>query len=97
MGNHLAYAAPRVDDFIRGARLGDPAAQLDLGRIYASGSCGTAVDLIEAHKWFNLAALGGSEEAQNARAEVASEMSPREIAIAQKAARAFLATVAGRA
>ncbi|MBU3077209.1 hypothetical protein [Sphingomonas quercus] len=96
MASQFAYVAHRVDDHILSARHGDADAQLDLGRIYASGAGGTIVDLIEAHKWFNLAALNGCEEAQYARAEIAGEMSPREIATAQKAARAFLAT-AGRA
>ena len=48
------------------------------------------MDLIEAHKWFNLAAVSGLEPAQAARAEVAEDMTAREIAPAQAAARAWL-------
>ncbi|UZK68102.1 hypothetical protein OKW76_08400 [Sphingomonas sp. S1-29] len=73
------------------AARGDIDACYELGVIYASGAQGAAVDLIEAHKWFNLAAQSGSEEAQMCRAEIAGEMTAREIATAQKAARAWRA------
>jgi uncharacterized protein len=43
-----------------------------------------------AHKWFNLAALKGSEEAKVYRRELALEMSPGEIAEAQRQARSWL-------
>ncbi len=45
---------------------------------------------IEAHKWFNIAAVSGSERAQECRAEIAEDMTAREIIEAQKAARAWL-------
>lgn len=89
MGSSIAYAAS-FQNYIDSARGGDADALLDLGMIFSSGSGGTIVDLVEAHKWFNLAALGGSEEGHYRRAEIAEEMTPREIAVAQKAARAFL-------
>ena len=47
---------------------------------------------IEAHKWFNLAALSGCTRGQECRAEIACEMTAREIAEAQRQARAWLAT-----
>ena len=49
------------------------------------------MDLVEAHKWFNLAALNGSEAAQECRADIAEDMTAREIAEAQRQARAWLA------
>lgn len=49
-------------------------------------------DLITAHKWFNLAAMQGNIEARAYRAELAKEMSPEEIAEAQRLAREYLAT-----
>jgi len=49
-----------------------------------------AVDLIEAHKWFNLAALSGCTRGQQCRAEISVEMTAREIAEAQRQARAWL-------
>jgi hypothetical protein len=47
-------------------------------------------DLIAAHKWFNLAAMMGHEEARACRAELAREMSAADIAEAQRQARAWL-------
>jgi len=62
----------------------------EMGIQYASGR-GGLVNLIEAHKWFNIAALRGNREAVRMRGEIAAEMSSTEIAEAQRAARAFLA------
>lgn len=70
---------------------GDDNALFELGCAFSTGSRGALCDLVEAHKWFNLAASRGHEEAQNCRAEVAEEMTAREIAEAQRRARAFLA------
>jgi TPR repeat protein len=47
------------------------------------------VDLVAAHKWFNLAAQHGDEVAVRLRREIAAEMSPSEIAAAQRAARSW--------
>jgi len=51
-----------------------------------------SLDLITAHKWFNLAAMLGNAEARTYRAELAREMTPEEVAEAQRLAREFLAT-----
>ena len=53
---------------------------------------GDAADLVAAHKWFNLAAMRGNPEAARLRREIAAEMSPDEIAAAQRAARDWLTT-----
>jgi len=55
-------------------------------------SCGRQVDadLIEAHKWFNIAALRGDTEAARRRQEIAAEMSAFEIAAALRRARDWL-------
>lgn len=82
MGSTLATAA-------LGAR--DTDALLDLGFAYSTGAKGYSLDLVSAHKWFNLAALAGSEEAQYCRADIAGQMSNREIAEAQRQARTWLA------
>ena len=63
----------------------------ELGVAYSCGTGGMSVDLIEAHKWFNLAASRGSEEGQAMRAEIAEEMTAREIAEAQRQARVWIA------
>jgi len=72
-------------------------AYFDLGVAFSTGSHGAICDLIEAHKWFNLAAVGGHEEAQICRAEVSEEMTTREIAEAQRRAREWIAASNRRA
>ena len=69
---------------------GNTDACYDLGVAYSTGSQGLACDLIEAHKWFNLAAVGGHGEAQLCRADISDEMTAREIAEAQRRAREWL-------
>ena len=75
---------------LRDADGGSVDALYDLGVSYSTGSHGVPVDLIEAHKWFNLAALNGDTRGQACRAEISIEMSAREIAEAQRQARAWL-------
>jgi hypothetical protein len=82
-------------DFLLHSRLadaetGDADALFELGISYSTGRGAIEVDLIEAHKWFNLAALSGSSRGQECRAEIACEMTAREIAEAQRQARAWL-------
>lgn len=79
-----------IESRLNDAAQGDSEALYDLGVAYSTGSGGIDVDLIEAHKWFNLAALNGSEEAMTCRAEISYEMTAREIAEAQRDARAWL-------
>ncbi len=84
-------------DFLLRSRLVDAArgnvdALYELGVTYSTGRGGIAVDLIEAHKWFNLAALSGDTRSQMCRAEISVEMTAREIAEAQRQARAWLGT-----
>ena len=82
-------------DFLVRSRLADAArgsvdALYELGVSYSTGRGGLEVDLIEAHKWFNLAALSGDTRSQMCRAEISVEMTAREIAEAQRQARAWL-------
>ena len=63
-----------------------PSQFFERGLLFASGRAGE-VDLIEAHKWFNIAASRGDRVAALHREELASEMSPEAIASALKAAR----------
>ena len=63
----------------------------DLGMLYASGRSGL-IDLVAAHKWFNLAALKGRVDAIALRREIAEMMSDVEIAMAQREARAWMTT-----
>ena len=59
------------------------------GLYWASGRSGV-VNLVAAHKWFNLAALKGRTDAISMRREVAEMMSDVEIAAAQREARAWM-------
>lgn len=68
-----------------------PDALFDRGMYWASGRCGI-VDLVAAHKWFNLAALKGRADAIALRQEVAAQMSDADVAAAQRAARDWMTT-----
>ncbi|SLN77047.1 tetratricopeptide repeat protein [Oceanibacterium hippocampi] len=70
----------------KAALRGEPTAQFDLGLMYSTGQ-GVPVDMITAHKWFNIAAMAGFREARELRSELARDMTPREIAEAQRLAR----------
>ena len=80
----------RFDAIENAAHGGTPDALFELGLMYCAGR-EVDLDLVQAHKWFNLAALRGSSEARAYRKEITSEMSKREIAAAQRMARQWLA------
>ena len=62
MGSSLKTANFLMESRMRDAARGNVDALYDLGVTYSTGTNGMAVDLIEAHKWFNLAAVSGSSE-----------------------------------
>lgn len=62
-----------------------------LGLAYSTGQ-GAPLDFVQAHKWFNLAAVNGFEEAKSHRKEVADHMTSADIAAAQREAREWLRT-----
>ena len=66
-----------------------PDVLFERGLYWASGRSGV-VNLVAAHKWFNLAALKGRADAIAMRREVAAMMSDAEIATAQREARAWM-------
>ena len=66
-------------------------ALFERGLYWASGRSGV-VNLVAAHKWFNLAALKGRADAIQQRREVAEMMTEVEIAMAQREARAWMTT-----
>jgi hypothetical protein len=66
-----------------------PDVLFERGLYWASGRSGV-VNLVAAHKWFNLAALKGRADAIPLRREVAEMMSEVEIAVAQREARAWM-------
>jgi TPR repeat protein len=98
----LNLADERAEDLLvasclAAAAQGDISAYYDLGVAYSTGSHGVECDLIEAHKWFNLAAVGGHAEAQMCRADISEEMTAREIAEAQRRAREWIAASSRKA
>jgi uncharacterized protein len=68
-----------------------PDVLFERGLYWASGRAGV-VNLVAAHKWFNLAALKGRSDAIRLRREVAELMSETEIATAQREARTWMLT-----
>ena len=90
MAHSLKSAAFLVETRLAEAATGSSEALYELGVAYSTGTHGLDVDLIEAHKWFNLAALSGDTRSQHCRAEISVEMTAREIAEAQRQARAWL-------
>jgi TPR repeat protein len=86
-----------VARYLAAAAQGDVSAYFDLGVAFSTGGHGIACDLIEAHKWFNLAAVTGHEEAQMCRADISDEMTAREIAEAQRRAREWIAATMRKA
>ena len=66
-----------------------PDVLFERGLYWASGRSGV-VNLVAAHKWFNLAALKGRADAISLRREVAELMSDIEIATAQREARTWV-------
>ncbi|NNC71259.1 MAG: SEL1-like repeat protein [Sphingomonadaceae bacterium] len=90
MAHSLQTANFLIESRLKDAAAGKIEAYYDLGIAYSSGTGGLDIDLIEAHKWFNLAAVNGHERAQECRAEISDEMTAREISQAQKQARAWL-------
>jgi TPR repeat protein len=79
-----------IAGYLADAVAGKVSALFNLGVAYSTGSNGVECDLVEAHKWFNLAASRGHEDAAFCRADVSDEMTAREIAEAQRRARRWL-------
>jgi TPR repeat protein len=97
----MAHSITTAEFFLQ-SRMSDAAAGsvdalYELGNAYWSGSRGIDVDLIQAHKWFNLAAVSGDERAQECRAEIADDMTAREVVEAQRQARAWVESTIRRA
>src|SRR5215813_17862 len=87
LGAEMAYVdLDSLAEFERDARGGRIDALYNLGLAYSTGQ-GVKVDYIAAHKWFNLAAMKGVDEARSWRAQISREMSSGQIAEAQRLAR----------
>lgn len=78
-----------IDSEVLGGQGGSADALFELGMMYSIGR-DVDVDLIQAHKWFNLAALRGNQAARTYRTEISQEMTREEIGLAQREAREWL-------
>lgn len=83
----LSMAEPDFAEITPNAATADTL--LELGMMYCLGR-DVSQDYVTAHKWFNLAAMKGSEAARSYRRELAVEMTPAQVAEAQRQARAWL-------
>lgn len=72
------------------AESGCSESQYNLALMYATGH-GVAQDNVQAHMWFNIAAVHGSDVAKTNRKELSLDMDPAEIAEAQRLARERIA------
>lgn len=83
------YELPEPELAVAGSAPMGGDALFELGMMYSAGNS-VPVDLVSAHKWFNLAAMKGHADAARLRREIAAEMSDTEIGKAQLAAREWL-------
>jgi len=82
-------SSPKEKPVLEEPKRNDADALFVLGMRYSIGR-DVEYDPVAAHKWFNLAAMMGHEEALSARADQAREMTAGQIAEAQRQARAWL-------
>ena len=76
--------------WLRAAEQGSADAQYRIGLAHSIGEDEAPLDYVIAHKWLNLAARQGSEEARMLRAEVSEVMAREDIATAQRLAREWI-------
>jgi uncharacterized protein len=92
----LSHGVPQDNEaavswYRKAAEQGLAQAQYNLGVMYANGE-GVAQDYAAAHMWFNLAAASRNKNAVKARDIVAAQLTPAQIAEAQKLAREWKPT-----
>jgi TPR repeat protein len=76
--------------FTKAAEQGNASAQLNLGFMHHSGN-GTLKDSIVAYAWYNVSASQGDEQATKSRGIIEEEMTPNQIAEAQKLSKEYYA------
>jgi hypothetical protein len=76
--------------FDKAADQGDIHGQIALGRMYQQGHEGFQKDLIQAYKWYIIAAQSGWDYAIKKRNELAKKLSPSHIAQAEKLAQEWM-------
>lgn len=76
----------------KAAEQGYAEALYTLGGVYERGLGATRVDLVQAHKWFNIAIAAGFDIAQDNLEEIEAKMSREQIEAARQSAKEWLAT-----
>jgi len=77
--------------FRMSVRNGNEGAAHLLGAAFGLGE-GVKVDMIRAHMWYNIAAIGGNSLSLEMRNTIASKMTPQQIEQAQRMARECMAS-----
>lgn len=80
----------RIEEILQAERIPTADEMYRMGIAASTAMDGGEVDLVAAHKWFNLAALQGNEDAAFYRKQLTLEMDPKDIAAAQRDAREWL-------
>lgn len=75
----------------KAAEQGLAGAQIQLGMMYFQGDEGVPKDLVQAHKWFNIASTSDDESAKRYRSFVEEIMDPEQIEEAQRLASEWVA------
>lgn len=78
--------------FHKAAEQGHAEAQYILGGIYERGQGAIQADLVQAHKWFNIAVASGFDIAQDNLEEIEAKMSSEQIEKGRLMAKEWLAT-----
>jgi TPR repeat protein len=73
------------------AEQGNVFAKLNLGVLYERGESSVPRDVVQTHMWYNLAAAQGHVDAGQLRDDVAANMTPQQVAEAQRLAQEWLA------
>lgn len=89
MGYFLKDNKKYIKSRFAAAEKGQKQAYYDLGLLYSTGQ-GVKQSYVDAHMWFNLAAMNGVRRAKVDRADLALEMSGSQISKAQRQARDWL-------
>lgn len=89
-GQGVAQDYKEAENWYRkAAKQGHASAQYHIGTIYRKG-LGVLSDNMKAHMWFNIAGANGLELGAEKRVEIEKEMTPAQIAEAQKLAREWM-------
>ncbi len=74
----------------KSAEQGNVFAKINLGVLYERGIPGAPRDLVQTHMWYNLAAAQGHADAAQLRDDIAEDMTPEQVAEAQRMAQEWL-------